>query len=131
MDSFFRAVAGILVAVLLILTLGKQGKETALLLSILVCSMAGLLVLGFLQPVLAFVKKLQLTAQLDGEMLQTLLKVTGIALISELAALICSDAGSSALGKVLQYLGGAAVLWLSIPMLTGLLELVESLLGGL
>lgn len=131
MDSFFRAVAGILVAVVLILSLGKQGKETGLLLSLAVCAMAGLLAMGFLGPVVAFLHRLQGLCRLDEEMLETLLKVVGIALTAELGGLICADAGNAALGKVMQYLGGAAVLWLSLPMFTALLELVEEILRDL
>ncbi len=131
MDSFFRGVAGILVAVVLILALGKQGKETGMLLSIMVCAMAGLLAVGFLSPVVTFLRQLQQTCQLDEGMLETLLKVVGIALTAELGSLVCADVGNAALGKVLQYLGGAAVLWLSLPMFSALLELVEEILGGL
>ncbi len=131
MDSFFRAAAGILLTTILILALGKHGKETAMLLSILTCCMAGLVAVSFLQPVLAFVNKLQDTAKLDGSMLRILLKVVGVALVCELSSLICTDAGSSALGKMLQYLGSAVILWLSLPMLTALLDLVEGILGGL
>ncbi len=131
MEGFFRAAAGILLTVVLIIAVGKQSGHTAVLLSILVCCMAGMVAVGFLKPVIEFMQKLQTVAKLDRDMLQTLLKVVGIALVSELAALICSDAGNGALGKAVQYLASAAILWLSIPMLTALLELVEGILGGL
>lgn len=131
MEGFFRAAAGILLTVVLIIAVGKQSGHTAVLLSILVCCMAGMVAVGFLKPVIEFMQKLQTVARLDRDMLQTLLKVVGIALVSELAALICSDAGNGALGKAVQYLASAAILWLSIPMLTALLELVEGILGGL
>ncbi len=131
MDSFFRGAAGILLTVILILALGKQGKETGLLLSILVCCMVGILAVSFLQPVVTFWQKLQETADLEPEMLRILLKVVGVALTTELGSLVCTDAGNGALGKMLQYLGSAVVLWLSLPMFTALLELVEGILGGL
>ncbi len=131
MEGFFQTAAGILLTVVMILTLGKQSSHTAVLLSILVCCMAGMVAVGFLKPVIEFMQKLRDIAGLDKTMLQTLLKVVGIALVSELAALICSDAGSGALGKAVQYLASAVILWLSIPMLSTLLELVENILGGL
>ncbi len=131
MEGFFQTAAGILLTVVMILALGKQSSHTAVLLSILVCCMAGMVAVGFLKPVIEFMQKLRDIAGLDKTMLQTLLKVVGIALVSELAALICSDAGSGALGKAVQYLASAVILWLSIPMLSTLLELVENILGGL
>ncbi len=121
----------ILLTLVLILVLQKQGKETALLLSVLVCCMAGGLALGFLRPVLDFMGKLQALGALDHTMLQTLLKVVGIAITSEVAGLICTDAGSSSLGKILQFLASCVILWLSLPMLTRLLDLVEGILGKL
>ncbi len=121
----------ILLTLVLILVLQKQGKETALLLSVLVCCLAGGLALGFLRPVLEFMSRLQALGTLDNTMLQTLLKVVGIAITSEVAGLICTDAGSSSLGKILQFLASCVILWLSLPMLTTLLDLVEGILGKL
>ncbi len=130
MEKYFQALAAVLLAVILILTLQKQGKETALLLSVLVCCMAGVLAVSFVRPVLEFIRRLQTIAKLDEAMLRTLLKVVGIAITSEVAGLICSDAGNAALGKILQFLASSVILWLSLPMLTGLLELVEGILGS-
>ncbi len=129
MGSFFTAVAGVLLTVILILTLQKQGKETSLLLSVLACCMVGALAVSFLQPVMDFFAKLQAIGNLDSTMLQTLLKVVGISMTAEIAGLICADSGNGSLGKILQFLASAVILWLSIPMLTALLELVEDILG--
>ncbi len=131
MGAYFGATAGVLIAVICILTLEKQGKEMALLLSILVCCSLGVLAVSFLKPVLDFVGKLEQLTNLDGEFLKILLKVVGVALTGEIAALICTDAGSGVLGRMLQFLSGILVLWLSLPMLTALLELVEEILENI
>ncbi len=131
MDKFFQAVALVMVAVILIMALQKQGKEIALVLSVLVCCMVGLLAFSFLRPVLDFVRKLQTIASFDSVLFSSLLKVVGISLVAELSGHICTDAGNAALGKIIQFLGACVVLWLSLPMLTGLLELVEGILGKL
>ena len=78
---------------------------------------------------IAFVQQLQSVGNLDSEMLSVLLKVVGTALIGEIAALVCTDAGNTAMGKALQILTVATILWLSLPMFTALLELVETILG--
>jgi hypothetical protein len=46
-----------------------------------------------------------------------------------LAGLICTDAGNGALGKALQLLTGAVILWLSIPLIQALIELLSEMLG--
>ncbi len=130
MASFFTAVGAVLLTVVLMLALPKQGKEFAVLLSVLLCCLIGVLAISFLQPVMDFFRKLQTLGGLDSDLLQTLLKVVGIALTAEIAGLICADSGNGGLGKLVQFLASAVILWLSLPMLTALLELVEGILGN-
>lgn len=131
MAAFLQASAMVLLAVILILTIGKKGSDMALLLSIAVCAMVGALAVRYLQPVMDFVQRLQSLGALNSDMLTILFKVVGIAFTAEIACLICNDAGNSALGKSLQLLASAVILYLSLPMLTALLELVEDILGSL
>ena len=112
-----------LLTVILGLALGKQGKEAGLLLTLAVCCMVGVLALSYLQPVVDFIR------QLDDGMLAILLKPMGIGLIGEIAGLVCAATGNSALGKSLQMLSAAVILWLSLPLLTQLLELLQQILG--
>lgn len=129
MTHFWQGAAAVLLTVILGLALGKQGKEAGLLLTLAVCCMVGVLALSYLQPVVDFIRQLQTTAQLDDGMLEILLKTMGIGLIGEIAGLICADTGNSALGKSLQMLSAAVILWLSLPLLTQLLELLQQILG--
>ena len=128
MERFYQMIGAVLVSVVLILSLQKQGKDIALLLSVLVCSMVAILAAEFLEPVVRFIKKLQHLGSVDEGYLETLLKVVGICFTTEIACHICEDSGNAALGKILQFLAGAAILYLSLPMLNGLLELVEGIL---
>lgn len=130
MAAFLEAAAVVVLAVILCLTIGKKGNDLALVLSIAVCAMVGIAALGYLRPVVEFVQRLQQLGSLNAGMLAILLKVVGVALIAEVAGLICADAGNAALGKVLQILSAAVILYLSLPMLTALLELVEDILGS-
>lgn len=131
MEHFIQAVAGILLALILCLTLGKQEKETAVLLTIAVCCMVGAIALRYLEPVIALLNRLRESSGLDAGMLEILLKVVGIGFLAEVAGLVCSDAGNGAMGKILQLLAAAVILWMSIPLLERLLELVTSILGEL
>ena len=128
MERFYQMIGVALVSVVLMLSLQKQGKDVALLLSVLVCSMVAILAAEFLEPVVRFIQKMQQLGSLDEGYLETLLKVVGICFTAEIAGHICEDAGTAALGKILQFLAGAAILYLSLPMLNGLLELVEGIL---
>ena len=120
-----------MISVVLMLALGKTGKETAGLLGIIVCCMVAAMAMEFWAPVADFLEKLEALGDLNGDMVGTLFKVVGIGLLTEIAALVCSDAGTASLGKTLQMLGSAVILWLSIPMFTSLLDLIQGVLGGL
>ena len=129
MELYFKAAAGILIAVILSLVLSKQNKDISLLLTVAVCCMAAAIVVGYLEPVVDFFHQLEAIGQLEEGMLEILLKAVGIGMIGELASLICADAGNGSLGKVLQMLSVAVILWMSLPLLTGLLELIQKILG--
>lgn len=131
MERFLQAAAGIMAAVIMWIILSKQGKEYALLLSVGACCLVLLVMFRFLEPVLDLLKQLQTLGNLQPEWLSVMLKTVGIGLVVEMGALICSDAGNAALGKTLQILGAAAVLWLSIPLMNSLMELLQQILGGI
>ena len=131
MDLFWKAAAGVLVTVLLGLTIGSRSKDMSTLLSMAACAMVCVLALTYLEPVLEFLQDLQALGDLQGDMLRLLLKSTGISLVAEIAAMICSDGGNSTLGKSLQMLGSACILCLSLPIFRSMLELIQKMLGAL
>lgn len=131
MERFLQAAAGIMAAVIMWIILSKQGKEYALLLSLGACCLVLVAMFRFLEPVLDLLKQLQSLGSLQPEWLSVMLKAVGIGLVVEMGALICSDAGNAALGKTLQILGAVAVLWLSIPLMNSLMDLLQQILGGI
>lgn len=128
METFIKATAGILIALILCLILSKQGKDLSILLALAVCCMVLTAALTYLQPVLDFFDRLTAIGKLDTDLIGILLKAVGIGLLAEIAGLICADAGNSAMGKVLQIMAAALILALSVPIFTQLLELIETIL---
>lgn len=131
MDVFIKCATGILIAVVLILTIAKQGKDISLLLTIFVCCMVLIAAVTYLQPVVDFLKRLQSIGQLDSNAITILLKSVGIGLLSEVTCLICTDSGNASLGKALQLLSTATILWISLPLLNELIELIDNILGAI
>lgn len=129
MNTFFQAAGAVMIAVILILTLGKQGKDMAVLLSIVVCCMTIALAAAYLSPVMDFLQELQTMGGLDSQLLRILFKIVGIGMVTEVAVLVCNESGNGSLGKSLQILGTAVILWLSIPVFRALLELIQKILG--
>lgn len=131
MEIYLKTVSGILVAIILIQALSQSEKNTALLLSILVCCMVFTAVGSLFQPVIAFIDKLQDLTNINKNMISVLLKVVGIGYISEITTNLCKDIGNTALSKVLQILSLVTLLILSIPIFQQLLELIENVLINL
>jgi len=129
MTYFIKAAGLILIGVVLCLILSGQNKYFPALIAISVCCIVSVAALQYIRPVLDFFTQLQSVGNWDSELMRILIKAVGIGILSEITALICADSGNAALGKSLQILTTAVILWLSLPLFTGLLELVSQLLG--
>ena len=126
-----KTAAVALIATILGILLQRQGKEYALILSLAVCAMGACLAMGYLRPVLSFLEHLQVIGQLDGQMLEILFKAVGIGLIGEISGAICTDSGNASLNKMLQLLSAAVILWLSLPILEQVMDLIGEVLEGI
>ena len=68
------------------------------------------------------------TASINSSFLVLLLKITGIAFLTEFAVSICKDAGESAIATKIDMGGKVVIISMSIPILAGLLETVTQIL---
>ena len=124
-----KAAAAAMMTTVLGLVLAKQGKDMTVLITLAACAMIAAAAVLYLQPVIQFFYRLIDLTNLNEEHLKIIFKTVGIGLIGELVTLVCNDAGNAALGKTLQILTSAVVLWLSIPLFERFLELVQGILG--
>ena len=131
MDIFLKSAAGVLIAIVFSLILTKQGKDLSILLIIAVCCMVIIAAVSYLSPIMDLLNRLQSIGKVESDTLLIMLKAVGIALIAEVTSLICTDSGNSAVGKTLQFLSTAVILWLAIPLLNELLQLLETILGAI
>lgn len=129
MDIFIKATVVALIALVLHQVLTKQDKNIALLLSLAACCMIFIAAVTCLEPVMSFLRQMQAIGNVDSDILTILLKSVGIGLLTEIAALICSDMGNSAIGKSLQIMAAAVIIWISLPLFTSLMELIGEILG--
>ena len=127
MEFYWKAAA----AVLIVLILGQAipQKDLSLVLTMTACVLVGLLFITYLTPIIDFLKTLQKLGDIQGNMLEILLKVLGIGIVTQLTQLICKDSGNASLGQALNLLGTAVILWLSLPVFTALIEIIQKILG--
>lgn len=122
-------IIGIGLLALMIIVILKQYKPEY---AIYVSMAAGVLILVFaIQKLTGIINLLQSLANktyINQSFLGILLKITGIAFITEFAVSICSDAGEKAIASKIEIGSKVIIISMSIPIITSLLELVIEIL---
>lgn len=128
MDIFGKAVAVVLLAVILSITIGKTEKDIAVVLTMIACSIIAAIAMYYLSDIFTFLWKLGNSNDYQNSFMGILLSITGVALISELTCLVSADAGNTSLGKAMQILGNAVILFLSLPLFESLFTVIQEIM---
>ena len=124
-----KASAAVLLSVFLYLFLSGQAKDLSVLLTVAVCCGVAIAAVTCIEPIFDFIRDLSSVGNLNRDLLQILLKTAGIGILAEFVCLICTDAGNAAMGKTIQFLSGAVILSLSIPLFQNMMELLKQILS--
>ena len=102
--------------------------------SVYLCLGISLLIFSFVAEKLSVImdglQAVQDCLPLKAGYLQILMKIVGITYIAEFASDLCKDAGYQTIAGQIQIFGKLSVLAVSIPVLTALLETIQTFLGG-
>lgn len=128
MDILIKSTGAVFISLVLSQVLTKQNKDSSLLLTVAVCCIISISAIHYIHPLIEFLRKLKDLAGLDTELFSILLKAVGISLLAEMAVLICKDFNNEAMGKTLQILTTAVILWISLPLLNELMDLVAGIM---
>jgi stage III sporulation protein AD len=116
------------VVTLLILIIRSQRPEIAVLLSITLATIIFLMVLAKINVVLNLFRDLAEKAGVNQLYLNTILKIIGIAYITEFGAQVCRDAGEGAVAGKIEFAGKVLVMVMAIPIIALVLETIIRLL---
>lgn len=126
--EIFKLVGFSIFAVFLILIVKETRKDIALAISIF----AGIALIVFsltkLEVVINLLNDLVSKSGINKEFFEIILKVTAIAYIIEFGKNICIDAGQTAIATKLEMAGKIIITVLSIPLITSLLNSLNSIL---
>ena len=128
MDTVLKCAGIAVMGAILALVTKKHSGEFAVLLTISVVLIITTLALGILKPVLGFVESLQDTAELGDGMVGPVIRTLAIGFLTETGKNICEEAGEKTVGSVLSLAGSIGALYVLLPLLQGVLDLLESLL---
>ncbi|RYL87841.1 stage III sporulation protein AD [Sporolactobacillus sp. Y61] len=128
-------IAGLgLAATFLALVLKEKNPVFALLLSVIVGTFIFIMLIDQIRLVLDMLRKMAVTAHLNGAYVATVLKIIGIAYIAEFSIQIAKDAGQNALAGKIELAGKILILVMAIPILTAIIETVVNMMpqiGGM
>lgn len=118
-------IIGVGLMALIIAVIIKQYKpEFAMYISIITGVIIIFLVLDKITGIITLLTSLSKKTGINAEYLAILLKITGIAILTEFAVSICKDSGETAIASKVDFGGKIIVISMSIPIISALLELI-------
>lgn len=118
-----------IVTALLALTLRGQRPEFAMLLS-LGCGIFVLLALmGQMKEIITGLEKIMSGLSEQSDLTAIILKALGICIVAELGSQCCRDAGEAAIAAKVELVAKAALVLMSMPVFTSLMETAGELLS--
>ena len=122
-------IIGIALISLVIITIVKQYKpEFSVYISLMVGCIILFLAFDKLADIINLLSNLASRSSINGSFITLLLKITGIAILTEFAVSICKDAGESSIANKVDIGGKIMIVAVSVPIISGLLETVVKVL---
>lgn len=128
MDTYLKVIGIAIIGILLCLILSKSAKDFPVLIVIILCCILGNAALGFIKPIIDLLEDLENIADTGFPWLAILLKATGLTFIGETVSTVCTDSGHGAVGKTVQTLTTVVIMWISLPLIQKLMDLIQSVL---
>lgn len=117
-----------LTALVIIIILKQYKPEFAIYVSLIAGILLLFLILDKLSGVIGLFNDLASKANVNSQFLGILLKITGIAFLTELAVSICKDSGETSIANKVDLGGKVMIITMSVPILSSLLETVVKIL---
>lgn len=122
-------IIGIGLTTLVIIIVVRQYKpEFTLYISLLAGALILLFIMQKLEGIIDLLTTLSNKTAINNEFLTLLIKITGIAFLTEFAVSICKDSGESAIANKVDIGGKVIIVSISIPIISSLLETVIEIL---
>ena len=117
-----------LISLIIIIILKQYRPEFTIYVSIIAGVLIITLSMDKLVGIINILTTLSNKTGINSEYLKILLKITGIAILTEFAVSICNDAGESAIATKIDLGGKIIIISISIPIIVALLELIVRIL---
>lgn len=117
-----------LIALLIIIILKQYKPEFAVYVSLIAGVLIFFMVLDKLSGIVSILTTLSNKTNINSQYIHILLKITGIAILTEFAVSICKDSGEAAIASKIDLGGKVIIISISIPIIVALLEVIIKIL---
>ena len=122
-------IIGVGITSLIIIIILKQYKpEFTVYVSLIAGAIILFLVMDKLSGIISLLKNISSKVSINQEFLLILIKITGIAFLTEFATNICKDSGETAIANKVELGGKILIIAISIPIISSLLETIIKIL---
>ena len=122
-------IIGIGLMALIIIVIIKQYKpEFAIYVSLGAGILIFALIASKMSGIIDILKSLANKTAINSDFLVLLIKITGIAILTEFAVSVCKDSGESAIASKIDLGGKVIIMSMSIPIMSSLLETIIKIL---
>lgn len=117
-----------LIALIIIIIVKQYRPEFTIYVSLIAGALILMLVLDKITGIINLLTSLSNKTAINNQFLVLLIKITGIAFLTEFAVSICKDAGETAIANKMDMGGKVIIVSMSIPIIASLLETVIQIL---
>ncbi len=117
-----------LIALVIIIMLKQYRPEYAIFISILTGILILILVMDRLTGIINLIQSIEDKFSINTQFIALLIKITGIAFLSEFAVSICKDSGEAAIASKIEIGSKIIIISMSIPIISSLLEIILKIL---
>ena len=128
MEEIIKIIGIGLTGLIIVVILKQYKPEYAIYVSIIAGILILFLAMQKLGGVINLLQSISEKTYINKSFLGILLKITGIAILTEFATSICSDTGESAIASKIEMGSKIIIIALSLPIITSLLELIIEIL---
>ena len=128
MDEIIKIIGIGLISLVIAIILKQYRPEYAIYISIIAGVLILCLAMEKLSGIINLLQSISNKTYINKQFLEILLKITGIAIITEFAVSICADAGEKAIASKIEIGSKVIIISMSIPIISSLLELIVEIL---
>ena len=117
-----------LIALIIIIIIKQYRPEFTVYVSLIAGAIILILIMDKISAIINLLTSLSQKTAINNEFLVLLIKITGIAFLTEFAVSICKDTGETAIANKMDMGGKVIIISMSIPIIASLLETIIKIL---